>query len=340
MADSPSVLLLSEVYPPQIGGVARAASRIATGLAGRLTEVHILNLTPDVPPGALQTVMEGPVTVHRLGALRERPDTLQLAADIIEHLHGLHGFQLLHGFYVLHWALTEADVVACVSRDLAAKARALTGREDIRYTPNGVEPGAFRPGEPDRELRRRLFPEADEEAMGSPLLGSIGELRFKKGVHILLEAFRRVREQRPAQLLLVGGARRPELGRYYNLLDICLIPSLWEGMPNSALEAMACECVVVASDAGGLSDVIDHGETGAVLSHHELENLAELTMEVLDLEPAARREMGRKARTYVQTHHSPSGEIDCTLGVYELALEGPAWHPPGSALGHPSSRPV
>ncbi|HOS94810.1 MAG TPA: glycosyltransferase family 4 protein, partial [Armatimonadota bacterium] len=175
------------------------------------------------------------------------------------------------------------------------------------------------------------------------------ELRFKKGLHIALDAFRRLSEQRPAQLLLVGGARKPErqllrnfleahpslrphvrlveaivdpeeMVRHYSLLDVLLCPSLWEGMPNAVLEAMACGCCVVASDAGGLKDLIRHGETGALMVRDELSHLAELLAELLDAGPGARAEMGARARHFVTREHSPEIEAERTVDLYRAAL--------------------
>jgi len=379
-----SVLLIAENYPPDVGGVANAARRNAEGLAARGMEMHVFTLSSQVPAGLLESKREGALLVHRLGTLRERDDSLQLAADLLEHLWERFGFTIFHGFYALyagflavwsgkllggrsvvsvrgndldrglfqerafaplHWTLTQADAVACVSRDLAKKAQELTGRGDVRYTPNTVDADLFRPEPPDQALLEELFPRASPADGAPPVLGCVGELRFKKGLHILMEAFQRIHATRPARLLLVGGARRAErqflrnylechpnlepdvrlveyvtdrqlLVRHYNLLDVCVFPSLWEGMPNSALEAMACERVVVASDAGGLKDLVRHGETGALISRHQLGDLADVLLEALDLSPAAREALGREARRYVQAHHAPETEVDRLVAIY------------------------
>jgi glycosyltransferase involved in cell wall biosynthesis len=237
--------------------------------------------------------------------------------------------------------------VACVSHDLRRWVEALTGRTDVQETPNAVDVAVFQPQPPDLERRRALFPQ--EEDPTAPILGSVGELRFKKGLHILLDAFRRVREQRPARLLLVGGARRPEreflrnfldqhrelqpevqllpyvqdraeLAACYHLMEVVLLPSLWEGLPNALLEAMACARVVVASDAGGIKDVLRHGETGALLNRHQLEHLADLVLEVLSLEEAARAALGRKAREEVLARYTPEIESARLLAVYRDLL--------------------
>ncbi|HQK92801.1 MAG TPA: glycosyltransferase [Armatimonadota bacterium] len=368
--------------------MATAAARIARGLHAAGVSVQVLTLCDHVPAGLLERDASAGYVVHRLGRLRDPVDALQLAEDTIERLCRAHGATLIHGFYVLHagylavaaakllglrsvvsvrgndvdrmifsppafgmieWALRHADAVGCVSTDLVARVSALTGRDDIRYTPNAVDASRFAPRPADSALRRELFPDAPQEALRWPLLGCVGELRFKKGLHIALDAFRRLSEQRPAQLLLVGGARKPErqllrnfleahpslrphvrlveaivdpeeMVRHYSLLDVLLCPSLWEGMPNAVLEAMACGCCVVASDAGGLKDLIRHGETGALMVRDELSHLAELLAELLDAGPGARAEMGARARHFVTREHSPEIEAERTVDLYRAAL--------------------
>jgi glycosyltransferase involved in cell wall biosynthesis len=376
------VLIIAEKYPPDVGGLAVATARNAHGLAAAGLEVHVLTVTSAAPPGVMETEREGAVPVHRLGALRQADETLQMAGDMIELLQQRHGFHLLHGFYVLqagflavlqaqrlglkavvsvrgndldrslyqgsafgplHWTLARADAVACVSADLRRWVEALTGRRDVQETPNAVDGTVFQPRPPEGERRRALFPQ--EEDPTAPILGSVGELRFKKGLHILLETFRRVRQRRPARLLLVGGARRAEreflrnfldrhrelqpevqlvpyvqdraeLAAYYHLMEVVLFPSLWEGMPNALLEAMACGRVVVASDAGGIKQVLRHGENGALLSRHQLEHLADLTLEVLALPEATRAQWGRQARADMLTHFTPERETARLLEIY------------------------
>lgn len=376
------VLILAEKYPADVGGLAVATARNAHSLASVGLEVHILTVTSESPPGVMETAREGPIQVHRLGALRRAEETLQMVGDLIELLQNRHSFQILHGFYVLHagflavlqarrlglkavvsvrgndvdrslyqgptfgllhWTLTQADTVACVSAELRRWVEALTGRSDVRETPNAVDGTVFHPQSPDMERRQALFPQ--EKDPTAPILGSVGELRFKKGLHILLETFRRLRQERPARLLLVGGARRAEreflrnfldhhrelqpdvqllpytqdraeLASYYNLMEIVLFPSLWEGMPNALLEAMACGRLVVASDAGGIKEIIRHGENGALLSRYQLEHLADLTLELLSLPQAARTELGRQAREDMLAHFTLEHETTRLLEIY------------------------
>jgi glycosyltransferase involved in cell wall biosynthesis len=235
-----------------------------------------------------------------------------------------------------------------VSRDLVEKCAVLSGRTDIRYQPNSVDAHFFQPGPVDASLRDALG--ITDEAV----LGFVGELRFKKGTQFLLEALRQVREVHPARLLLVGGMRgedraylrrylrknphlrpdiqlidylhdREQLRAYYNLMDIVLSPSLWDGMPNSVLEAMACGRLVLASDVGGIRDIITPGATGLLIGVHELARLGEGCLEILQAAQAERETLGRRAREYVLARHTPEGELDRLLEDYaSLFASNPA----------------
>jgi glycosyltransferase involved in cell wall biosynthesis len=209
-----------------------------------------------------------------------------------------------------------------------------------------VDCGLFQPQPKDQQLLARFG--WKEEAV----LGFTGEVRMKKGFRFILDAFREVRQKRPAKLLLVGGIRweekaflrkyqqqhpeleadmrivdytqdRMELVKYYNLMDIVLSPSLWDGMPNSVLEAMACARPVVASDAGGIRDVLQDGKSGVVLSTRELPQLGARCLELLEAGEARARELGSHARSYVLEHHAPAAEITRLLSLYEKLMESP-----------------
>jgi glycosyltransferase involved in cell wall biosynthesis len=243
----------------------------------------------------------------------------------------------------LLWALERAHAVGAVSRALVRQVQALAGRADALYTPNSVDASVFAPQPPDLALRDRLH-------LGSgPVIGFAGELRRKKGAEFLLEGFRRLPAEAGAQLLLVGAIRsearllldrlladEPESGRrvhlwpytqverelaaLYNLMDVVVCPSLWEGMPNSVLEAMACGRPVLASDAGGIPDVVAHGETGWLLPRHRLHHLHEALREVLTLDPSERRAVGERARAHVAREFTPERERRELQAAYDTAL--------------------
>jgi glycosyltransferase involved in cell wall biosynthesis len=246
-------------------------------------------------------------------------------------------------FPQLLWALQHAGAVGGVTRALVAQARALSGRDDVRYTPNSVDGALFHPRPSNPALRERLG--LDEGAV----IGFAGELRHKKGAAFLLEGFRRVVAALGAQLVIVGTVRTEErrlldqfiqdepeaadrlhlvpyvqepaeLVDYYALMDLVVCASLWEGMPNCVLEAMACARPVLGSDAGGLPELITPGETGWLLSRHRLHHLGEALREVLSLPLEERAATGARAREFVLQTFPPERERHELAEAYRAAM--------------------
>ncbi len=214
-----------------------------------------------------------------------------------------------------------------MTQDHARKVTALTSRADVIHLPNAVDSSIFRPEPPSSELRRELGIEPDEL-----VLGFSGELREKKGLRPILEALRDVREYRPACLLIIGEVRPSDMPKLYEfthtaplvdrrilitgalaggaaavnshlqLCDIYLQPSLWDGMPNALLEAMAAGCACIASDAGGIPEIITPGVDGIVLPRWQLHRLGEAVLEWTRASAERQRSLREAARKRIVEH--------------------------------------
>ncbi|MFN8454687.1 MAG: glycosyltransferase family 4 protein [Anaerolineae bacterium] len=237
---------------------------------------------------------------------------------------------------ILVWVLQHASAVTVVSQDLARKARALAPNCQPHVIPNGVDANLFSPPHPHLEQNQH-----------TPCLGFVGEARLKKGLTILLPAFaqvaQRARQQgRPAPTLsLIGGvrpdetdivkvfqAKQPDLALnvipyteqeqlplLYHRLDVLVLPSLRDGLPNALLEGMACGCAVVASEVGGIPDVIRSAENGVLVPPGEVNVLAEAISELLQ-SPERRAALGQAARQTVLEQFTPERELAANLSLY------------------------
>ena len=76
--------------------------------------------------------------------------------------------------------------------------------------------------------------------------------------------------------------------------DVYLQPSLWDGMPNALLEAMAAGCGCIASDAGGIPEIITPGVDGIIVPRWQLHRLGEAVLEWLQADPKYRRGCGAR----------------------------------------------
>ncbi|AKQ70440.1 Glycosyltransferase [Myxococcus hansupus] len=248
-------------------------------------------------------------------------------------------------FARLLWTLQRARILTAASADLGRKMCMLLGREEtVEVVPNAVDTAIFSPGPADPALRERLGIAPDEA-----VLGFSGELRHKKGLPFLLSALTEVRRVRPACLLVIGEVRprdaehlvafraeHPEdaarilisgpldtpesIAAHLRLCDVYLQPSLWEGMPNALLEAMACARPVVASDAGGIPEAVDAGRNGFIVPKALLNHLGQACLDVLSLPPEQRAALGVAARQRIEARFQAEAEAEVLRRILARAI--------------------
>ena len=241
----------------------------------------------------------------------------------------------------LTWTLEHADTLLGVSGEILDRVRALTGRRrGLRRVANGVDASVFRPDAP--------APAEIEALAGAPRpwVAFSGEARLKKGLPVLLDLAARLAAAEAGSLVLLGGVRgdaRPLVDRWraragtaagarlrevayvgdakalaglYAAVDLCVFPSLWDGMPNAALEAMATARPVVATGVGGLPEIIEHGVSGFLVAPEALEDFANQTLAVLARPAAERAHVGAAARARVARDFTVEAERDGVLAAW------------------------
>jgi glycosyltransferase involved in cell wall biosynthesis len=183
----------------------------------------------------------------------------------------------------------------------------------------------------------------------------IGRFDLRKGGDIVLRAFHRLLQTRPDLKLVFAGPDRgvPDAsGRKVHLPEfvdslftpaqkaqvsylgqtpvsqipglrqqalVTLVASRWDNQPNTALEAMMQSCPVVAIDAGGVGEIVQHGETGLLARHDDLDDFCRQIETLLD-DPSAAAELGRRGRIAITQRHDVRTLVGDTLSVYQRAI--------------------
>ncbi len=110
------------------------------------------------------------------------------------------------------------------------------------------------------------------------------------------------------------------LAAAYAAADIALAPATVENLPNSILEAMACGVPTVAFDAGGIAELVRHGETGWLAAPGASEGLVK-GLDLLIQDGDLRAKLGAAASALIAEAHDASREVAEFARLYEELLE-------------------
>jgi L-malate glycosyltransferase len=231
------------------------------------------------------------------------------------------------------------DGVVAISGGVAdSLAAAGVGRQHITVVNSGVDCDRFRPPTSDERAAARSALEISD---GEFLISAVGALEQRKGHRYLIEATGAlVRTEKSVKLkcLIAGqGAIGPLLQNEVALLrradrikligriddprqllwasDIFAMPSLKEGLGVAALEAMASALPVIASDVGGLRDVVVPERTGIIVPPANTDAIASAIKRLVE-SAELRAHMGAAARARVVENYSMEQMAAQTLALY------------------------
>ena len=243
-------------------------------------------------------------------------------------------------------AIRRSDAVVTFTKEESASLYELFGLTPDRAhaIPMGVDTALFRP-QPPAEARAALGIGPDER-----VVVSVGRIEPFKGTDVLVRALALLGESQDVRLVIVGGSEgetgtewlretarasgvsglvdwhaavpQRELPAYYAAADVCAVPSLHETFGLVALEAMACGTPVAASDAGGLRELVRHGETGLLCKPGDDAALAE-ALDALLSDAAVARRMGEAGVSRAQSF-TWDASASRLASVYEQVASGHA----------------
>jgi glycosyltransferase involved in cell wall biosynthesis len=253
---------------------------------------------------------------------------------VVFHLHG-GGFRTFYerecgplARALVRWVIEGADRVVVVSSRWEGWMRATFANPRVDCVPNAVP------------LRTAAWTGRDPAR-----IAFVGRLTREKGAFDLLEAVALLRTAHPQvrlelagdgdadaivrrayelgigdRVLVRGWCAAPQRDRLLARAGVFALPSHAEGLPLSLLEAMSAGCPVVASNVGGIPDLVRDGETGLLVEAHAPAALARALARLLDDRELAAR-LGGSGQVVVARRHSPAAAVERIGDIYrELHL--------------------
>jgi glycosyltransferase involved in cell wall biosynthesis len=213
--------------------------------------------------------------------------------------------------------------------------------EKLRYKPakvitirNGVDLAGWPASKIDRQKKRMEL----RLGSGDVLVGALGRLDRQKGFSTLIEAMAALKDT-PLRCVILGDGperarlealvrkhhlesfvwllgEKDEIPSWLSAFDLYCLPSLWEGLPNALLEAMALGLPVVASDVDGVPEAVTSGKDGLLVPPAQPAALA-AALKSFAFDPAKRAALGAAAKATVNERFT----LRRMIGEYERAYE-------------------
>lgn len=255
--------------------------------------------------------------------------------------HGRHTLKKKRRILMNRFIVKEADAVITVS-DQLRKDMIDFGKvspNKITTIENGIDLNRFNGNRLDRkEIRKKLDLE-----ISTPVIGIVGNLTEVKGHRYFLEAASVISKHKPdARFLIVGDGvlreqlenqahrlgiaqkvsflgRRSDVPEILSALDVFVLSSEFEGIPNALLEAMAMGKPVVATKVGGVPEIVEDGYTGITVSPKNSLTLAEAITRLLK-DNMLSMQMGYKASKVIRERFNVSLMVDRYEALYDNLL--------------------
>ncbi|HUJ31293.1 MAG TPA: N-acetyl-alpha-D-glucosaminyl L-malate synthase BshA [Candidatus Acidoferrum sp.] len=237
---------------------------------------------------------------------------------------------------ITRFSIEQSDGVTAISKYLREHTlKEFDIKRAIEVIPNFVNCDLYKRSD-DSALRAKWAPE------GEPILMHLSNFRPVKRITDAVEIFALVREKIPAKLIMMGdgpdrGAaeylvrkkklqkdvlflgKQDRVQEKLGLADLFLLPSDLESFGLAALEAMACEVPVIASNVGGLPEVVTHGVDGYLVPPRDVETAARYALEILT-RPDRGRAMGQQARIDARRRYCSNDVIPQYEAYYQKVL--------------------
>jgi N-acetyl-alpha-D-glucosaminyl L-malate synthase BshA len=239
---------------------------------------------------------------------------------------------------ITRFSIDQSDGVTSISNYLKQRTlEVFDVRTPIEVIPNFVNCDLYE-RTPEVMQRRSEYARPDEK-----ILVHLSNFRPVKRIPDVIEIFDRVQKRVPSRLLMIGDGpersraewlavnkgihnkveflgKQDQIHEKLGVADVMLLPSQLESFGLAALEAMACEVVPIATNEGGVPEVIDHGKTGFLAAVGDVETMAGYAIDLLS-DDAKLKQMGEQARASAQARFCASKIIPLYEKHYRAVLD-------------------
>jgi N-acetyl-alpha-D-glucosaminyl L-malate synthase BshA len=240
---------------------------------------------------------------------------------------------------ITRYSIEQSDGVTAISNYLRDRTqRVFDVKNKIEVIYNSVNCDIYAPNPKMAEVMR-----AEYAPNGERVLVHLSNFRPVKRITDVIEIFDRVHKQIPSRLLLIGDGpdrsvaewlavqkgihddvlflgKQDQIYDKLSIADIMLLPSELESFGLAALEAMACEVVPIATRAGGMPEVVDHGKTGYLAEVGDVDTMSRYAIELLR-DHSRLREMAKQARAVAMERFCSTKIVKQYEDFYRRVLE-------------------
>jgi glycosyltransferase involved in cell wall biosynthesis len=227
------------------------------------------------------------------------------------------------------------DKLVVLSNNLAEDSKNIgILQKKVCVIPNGVNFNQFSPDVDGTEIRKKLNISNNEK-----IILFVGRLSLVKRIDVLIDVTKKLSKEglrvktvivgdgeyrdyyyKLAQscndIIFISSVPHSEIQKYYAMADVFMLPSLSEGLPNVLLEVAACAKPIVATNTGGISDIVIHGKTGFLVEQGDINSFIEFIKLILNDEELSKR-LGNNAYKYVKSKFDWSVIVKSYTKMYE-----------------------
>ncbi len=235
----------------------------------------------------------------------------------------------------LFYTLKNSTYIFTVTREKREKIIRLINHPDTHYTQNGIDSSLWK----TTRSQWLQIDQLKELSQGKKRMIIIGQLKTKKGILEFSDTFSKFSKKDDYEVWMIGDVdallkveiekleinvrffpfiNKHELIPYYYAADLILIPSFYDGMPNTLLEAAATKNLVIASNVDGIKDVIENKKDGFLFNPLKPSSLIEVLTKVHKLNEKEKGEIALRLHKKISENYTEEKEISNYLNILQL----------------------